>query len=318
MSIENKTKNISFRLIFTLFGIGAAGIAGLRIYQMFFLSEDDKSGFFARINPSVYALYFGAAVMAVLIILLVSFSNKVTASKSFRGENKQLAAGGILMAIGMGWDVTVCTIEFIKSVASYTASSGLIGYLFSNAQIAVLFEAVCGLFGCIYFVLYGLSYLDGKTTFYEYRFLALTPVFWVIARVVKRFMTKISFIVVADLMLELAMLVFAMLFMLSFARICAQICQKREMRRAMKYGLVSAMFAFAISVSRLVAFAAGRSGAVAKGFPFNLADLAYCAFAVLFVANSLKTGRGAEEDELIVDEDDSSDGDEIDVDFLNE
>ncbi len=317
MQLSKNKKDISFKLIFAVLAVGTAGLLGLRIYQLFALTEADGSGFFKRLNPTVYILYIAAVVFTVLILLLVSATNKVTASKSFRGKNKRLALAGTAMSVGLAWDVAVCTSSFIRAVSSYTVQGQLFAYLASNGMIAELLEAVFGLAACIYFILYALSYNEGRASYYEYKLLAITPLFWTIFRLVRRFLTKISFIVVADLMLELAMLTFMMLFFLSFARISSQLCQKNEMRRAMKYGLVAAMFAAVIAVSRLVAIIGMKSACLADGFVFNIADLAFAVFAVLYVDASSKTGRPAEEDELI-EEDEDSDENEIDEDFLND
>ena len=89
-SLANK-KNISFKTIFILFGIFTALLSGIRIYQLFALTETDKSGFFTHINWSVFALYIGVAVFCAVLIMLVQLSGKVTASKSPRGKNKTLA-----------------------------------------------------------------------------------------------------------------------------------------------------------------------------------------------------------------------------------
>lgn len=312
-----KRKNISFKAIYAVLGLGAAGLLGLRIYQLFALTETDTSGFFKRINPTVYILYIAAVLFSVLLLLMITASDKVTASKSFRGKNKMLTVGATAMSVGLAWDVAVCISAFIKAVTSFTANSQLFQYLSANGLIAQLLEAVFGLLACIYFILYALSYNEGRSSFYEYKLLAITPLFWAIFRLVRRFMTKISFIVVADLMLELAMLVFMMLFFLSFARISSQLCQKNEMRRAMKYGAVAAMFAVVISISRLVAIIGGKSAALCEGFGFNIADIAFAVFAVLYIDASSKTGRPAEEDELI-EEIEEDDGEEIDDNFLND
>ena len=316
----NVKKNISFKTIFAVLGIGTAALLGLRIYQLFRLTELDGSGFFKRVNPTVYIVYALAVLFAALIIILVTASNKVTASKSFRGKNKFLAIGATAMSVGLAWDVAVCLSSVIKAVSSFTpGGTQLIGYLASNGMIAAFFEALFGLAACIYFILYALSYNEGKASYYEYKLLAITPLFWVVFRLVRRFLTKISFIVVADLMFELAMLGFMLLFFLSFARISAQLCQKNEMRRAMKYGLAAAMFAAVIAISRLVAIIGGKADALADGFTFNIADAAFAVFAVFYVDASSKTGRPAEEDDIIEDEEEEEgEENEIDESFLDD
>jgi hypothetical protein len=318
MSVLTNKKSISFKTIFILFGIFTGLLTGLRIYQLVFNTETDKSGFFIKNDWSVFAFYICAAVFLAVIYLLVQLSSNVTASKSPRGKNKYLAVGSALLAAGLAFDVAINISEVIKAVTSYVAGENLLAFLMANGLLASAIGAVCGLLGIIYFILFALSYFDGKTTFNEYKMLAIAPLFWSMFRIVRRFMTKISFTVLADLLIELVMLIFMMLFFMSFARVSSQICQKYEMRKAMKYGLCAAMFAFVLGVSRLVGTFA-KSGVIATDFGFNPADLAFGIFTVLYVNACSKTGRPASDDELIEDEEEKkAQEEEIDDDFLND
>lgn len=217
MSSKSQKKNIGFKAIYAVLGVALAALIPVRIYQLVCLNERDSSGFFSRVNASVYVFYALAVIFAAAIFVLVTLTNKVTASKSVKGESKPLCVGAALFALGLAYDTGVCIASFIKSVSSYGAGSSVMSYLFSNGMFSVLFEAIFGLCACIYFILFALYYHDGKGSFADYKFLALTPLFWAMFKTVYRFMTKISFIVLADLMLELAMLVFMMLFFMSFA-----------------------------------------------------------------------------------------------------
>lgn len=316
-SLANK-KNISFKTIFILFGIFTVLLSGIRIYQLFALTETDKSGFFTHINWSVFALYIGVAVFCAVLIMLVQLSDKVTASKSPRGKNKTLAIGAAIFAAGLAFDVAINISQIIRSIATFVSGENLLAFLMTNGMLASAIGTVCGLLGVIYFMIFALSYFDGKSTFGDYKLLALMPLFWAMFRIVRRFMTKISFTVVADLLLELVMLIFMMLFFMSFARVASQVCQKYEMRKVMKYGLAAAMFAIVIGVSRLAA-AFVKPGALATDFGFNPVDLAFGVFAVIYINACAETGRPASDDELIEDEEEKKkQEEEIDDDFLND
>ena len=317
--MENK-KNISFKLIFTLFGIFGAGLTGLRIYQLFRLTEADSTGFFTRINPSVFVLYIGAFLSVAVLLCLVVLSSNVTASKSPRGRNKPLAIGAALFALGLGADVAISIAKVIIAAKDYSSQwrGDLLAYLASNGYVAIAFEAIFGLGACIYLILIALSYFEGKATFYEYKLLALFPLLWSMARIIRRFLTKISFTVVADLLLELVMLAFMMMFFISFARISSQICQKFEMRKAMSYGLIAALFAAVLSVSRLLVTVGARTELLPDGFAFSPADLGFAVFAVAYINACSKSGRDASEDEILSDDETVEEKDDFDEDFLSE
>lgn len=310
-------KSIDFKKIFIVLGAGLAVLVPLRLYHLFFLTEEDKSGFFTNVNASVYIFYSLLALFAIVLYALVSVTDKVTASKSVRGKSKSLTIGAGLFALGLAYDVAVSSSTFIKSFLSYSSGINLMTYLFSNGMFAVALEAVCGLFACIYFILFALSYSDGKTTYYDYKFLAIMPLFWSMFRMVHRFMTKISFSMVADLLIELFTLAFMMLFFMSFARISSQICQKNEMRKAMKYGVVAAFGALLLGITRLAVTVCGKSNLLAAEFDFIPADLFFGIFAVLYIDACSKTGRDASEDDLLPDAYEEP-ANEIDDDFLGE
>ncbi len=308
-------KAIDFKKIFIVGGVGLAALIPLRLYQLFFITEEDKSGFLTHVNASVYVFFALLVAFCAALLVLVSVTNKVTASKSVRGKSKALSVGSGLMALGLAYDVAYCASLFIRSLLSYSSGTSIMSYIFSNGMLAVIFEAVCGLLACIYFILFTLSYADGKTTYYDYKLLAIMPLFWAMFRMVRRFMTKISFLVVPDLLLELAMLAFMMLFFMSFARISSQICQKNEMRKAMKYGLVSAFIAMILGVTRLAVTLCGKSDLLPRDFAFIPADLFYAIFTAIYVNACSKTGRDASEDDLLPDSYEEPKN-EVDDDFL--
>lgn len=317
MSSINTKKNISFKTIFSVFAVFTVAITAIRFYQLFTLTEADSSGFFTRINWSVFALYIGVVLFSAVICVLVNMTNKVPASKPIRGKNKGLFIGGVLMAVGLGWDVAVSLSQVIKVFTTFK-STNLFSYLLTNGYVAVIFEIICGLVACVYFLVYALSYKDGKNTFYEYKFMAIMPLFWSLCRIIGRFLTKISFVQLADLILELVMLSFMMLFFLSFARVSSQVCQKYEMRKAMRYGLAAAIPALVIGITRCVVSVIGKSALLPRGFGFNLADLFFGVFAVIYVLESSKSDRPASDDEYIVDEEEKArEEEEIDDDFLD-
>lgn len=147
MASKVTKKDISFGKIFTVMGIALAVLLPTRLYQLFFITESDGTGFFKEIDASVYIFYGAAIVFTVILLLLISITDRVTASKSFRGKNKPLAVGSALFAAGLAYDVAVSASLFIKSVMSFSAGSNIMTYLFSNGMFAVALEAVCGLAG---------------------------------------------------------------------------------------------------------------------------------------------------------------------------
>lgn len=97
-------------------------------------------------------------------------------------------------------------------------------------MFASLFESIFGIIACVYFIVFALSYFNDKADFTSYKVLALAPLFWAMCKMITRFMTKISFINVSELMLEMLELALVMLFFMSFAKISSDVADKGEFK----------------------------------------------------------------------------------------
>ena len=243
-------------------------------------------------------MYTVFAVAAVVLAVLPALSAKLPASRPVVQKNKALALGAFAFAAGIAYDVALGLVKVLRTVNGVTAKT-VLTVLFTNGLFALILQILCGIAACIFMVLVGLSYTGERATYGEYRLLALMPLFWTLFRLVARFMTKISFTMVSELLFELAMLCFMMLFLLSFARISAQISQKGEMQKAFCFGLPAAFFALTVGVTRLICTVGGRAELLADGFPFSLADLGFGIFAAVYLYVHMQYGRPASEDDAL-------------------
>lgn len=301
MKITGKMQGITLKKLFIVLGVSLAITVPIRMYQLFSIIDDRSTGFYDVIDWSVYTLYALLAVFLVLLIVLPTLSGRITASRPVIMQHKAMGIGSFILAAGIAYDIVFMLITLIRSMQAYSSQLGInvLQYIFANGLFAIALEAVCGLLASIYLILFGLSYIDGKTTFREYKLLAIMPLFWAMFRMVFRFMTKISFTRVSDLLFELFMLGLMMLFFMSFARISAQMAGKGEMRRLVKYGLPAAMLAFLIGITRFIVVIGGRGELLPDQIGFSLADPAFGVFAVIYMSVHLKYGRPASEDDLL-------------------
>lgn len=88
-------------------------------------------------------------------------------------------------------------------------------------------------------------------------------------KMITRFMTKISFINVSELMLEMLELALVMLFFMSFAKISSDVADKGEFKKLVSYGMPAAMLAAVIGVSRLVITLCGKETACRPSSDFR-------------------------------------------------
>ena len=167
--------------------------------------------------------------------------------------------------------------------------------------------------------MFGISYIDGRTTYSQYRFLAITPLFWCMSRIVLRFLRKIAYINVSDLMLEIFMLAFMMIFLLAFARICAGLSNDKAMRSLFASGSVAIFFAAAANLPRLIMLVTGNISALPDEYGFSLCDLGFALFAFAYMVNAVKCAKETDSAELLGEQtEDKKEEMETDDNFLSE
>lgn len=278
----------------------------LRTVQLF-TNIEPETGFFAETDWTVFTVYGVLLAGAAVLLVLPMLSACMPASRPVIRKSYALTVGGFFFAVGIAYDVIVSVMRVVNTLASGFTGE-LFQLLFTNGLLALLLQAVCGAAASVYFVLFAISYLRGNALFCNYKFLGLTPLFWILFRLVSRFMTKISFTVLSELLIELAMLSFAALFLMSFARVSAGVCQKGEMPKCIRYGLPAAFLALTIGISRLVCTLGGNAEVLPDGFAFSLADLGLGVFAVLYILEHMQYGRPASEDAQLPDGEETDDG----------
>lgn len=290
MSIKGKSGRISpFAALYSVFGLLIISVP-FRMYQLLNVVESE-TGFYKRIDWSVYLMYAVGAVAIILPLVLVAVTKNIPASKSPFRKNKFLASASIIFAIGIVIDVAAAFSQFVINIKSfYEIGKSAFGAL-NPTQIPLLIESVTGVFAVIYILLFGISYIDGRTTYSHYKFLALTPIFWAMSRLIIRFLTKIAYVNVSDLMLELFGIAFMMIFLLSFARISSELSNEKAMRNAFVTGSISVFFLATANLPRLLMLVTGNGGKLPLTYGFSLCDFGFVLFVTAYMINAVKYSR---------------------------
>lgn len=261
-----------------------------RTYQLLFLVESD-TGFYKEINWSVYLMY-ALCFLAVLVpYVLTLLAKNVPESRAVYRKNKLLAVSAFVFGVGVLADAVTAFSTLILTLEG-----------FYTAEISIaptVLQGVFGILSAIYIMIFGISYIDGKTTYSRYKLLALSPLVWSVARLIIRFVKKISYVNVSDLMLELFAIAFMMLFFLSFARISSGLSNKKSMRSLWSAGFAAAFFCATANLPRFIAVITGNGNALPQEYPFALCDLGFAFFAVCYIVNSMKTAENNDALELI-------------------
>lgn len=264
-----------------------------RTYQLLFITEQ-VTGFYTKIDWSVYAIYGLSATAILVSVILVNLAKNVPSSRDeIRKKNVFLAITSILFALGI---VVDSVLAFTSILAGMTGAESL-------GSVAV--EGIFGVLAAIYFMIFGISHFDGKTTYFQYRFMALAPLVWTTGRIIIRFMEKISYVNVADLMLEIFILASMMIFFLAFARISSGLSNEKSMRSLFASGYVCIFFCALANIPRIVLMLTGNSANIPLDYPLSFCDLAFALFVVAYIINSMNKAVVNDHDEIYAKEDEN-------------
>ncbi len=270
----------------------------IRTYQLLFITEYD-TGFYRTVDWSVYLIYALSIVAILVSFVLVNLAKNVPSSKDeIRKKNMFSAISAILFALGIIVDVIMAFASLLSNDTTGTMS----GMLNQENIMPTLIEAVFGILSAIYIMMFGISHIDGRTTYSQYKFLALAPLAWTVGRIIIRFLKKISYVNIADLMLELFTLAGMMLFFLALARISSGLANEKSMRSLFASGYVCVFFCLLANVPRLVIGLTGNSAYLPNEYPLSICDLTFALFVVSYIANAMQKATENDHDEIYIDE----------------
>ncbi len=256
----------------------------LRVYHAAVLIEPE-TGFFAEIGWSVWAFYILCAAVVVFLMLASFMSSKANRARDCMAKNTVLGIVSLLTGAAVMFDAIYEVILFLEMSGNYNPYSGVsrLSYLTKNGGTALLFGAVFAALSAAFFWVYSVSCLNRKINLTSFRVLSVAPVAWSICRIIFRFVTKISFLNVSDLLLELFMLVFMISFTLAFAQIVTKVSPEISAWRLFGCGLPAALLAFLVSVPRLILLVISHSDRIVAGHGFSPCDLMLSVFIPVFL-----------------------------------
>lgn len=301
MKITGKFEKINPLIsLYVAFGLMAVGVV-FRMYQLLNIIEGD-TGFYRVHDWSIYVMYALCGLAVVVPYVLTTLAKNVPASKSPFRKDMLMAVGSVVFAVGIVLDVVSSLSTFLLNAKGFMAAGLSFMGTIDQGQAPLLIETVFGVFAAIYMLIFGISYIDGRTTYSQYKFMAITPLFWAMSRIVVRFVRKIAYVNVSDLMLELFMLAFMMIFLLNFARISSGLANNKAMRTVFASGFVSIFFCTVTNLPRLLMVLTANGKALPDEYPFSLCDLGFAIFAFAYIINAMKYAKENDALELLGEE----------------
>lgn len=289
----NKIKGSSsaVKMKYLLFVFAAAVLVALptRVYQLLAL-VDASNGFYKESDVTIPVLYAVIAVFGLLFLVLSFVSKEVPSPKLPTGKNTLLGISSFIMTAGLGYDM----FRTLREILPANQGNGVVymsllkNNLSENGGAFLLLSFVFAFFAMIYFIVFGISHINGKASYKEFKLLALSPLCWAMAHLVINLRNEISFIKVSELLFEIFMFVFAMLFLLTFARISSGVFTEDSMWGIYGYGLTASLLASVVTIPRIVIALVGLDAV--EGYEFNFAHLTLLIFILAYVFASLGVG----------------------------
>ncbi len=287
--IKGSSSAVKMKYLLFVFAAAVLVVLPTRVYQLLAL-VDTTNGFFKENDVTIPVLYAVVVVFALIFLVLSFISKEVPSPKLPTGKNPVLGIASFVMTAGLGLDmfrILRDTIPANHGQASVFFSILKINLSESGGAFTIL-EFIFAFFAIVYFLVFGLSHLNGKASYKDFKLLALAPLCWSMTALVTRLMNAISFIKVSELLFEIAMLVFVMLFFLTFARISSGVFTEDSMWGIYGYGLTAALLAAIVTIPRIVIMLVGLEAV--EGYEFDFSHLTTMLFIVAYVFASLGVG----------------------------
>lgn len=235
---------------------------------------DPKTGFYTGGEALAVVLYavLAVAVIAICVVGYLSGDNKkITIGND---SNKWAAIGTRLFAISLLGDFYFCL-----SAGIYNTGNANAGYtdIMKSGLLPLLIQSASALISAVYFFILGSDFAKGTAKAYKRKFIATAPVLWAGSRLIYRFLRQISFVEVSDLLLELVMIAFMIMFFMALAQTSSGVYSDSFKWRIPAFGLSAALLAAVISVPRMIIAVAARE-LVNRNYPFSLNDFIFVIF----------------------------------------
>ena len=295
--IKGSLSAIRMSHLVIFFAVVAVGATGLRTYQLLSGSVNQETGLYDVVDFTVPLLYGLLAVSGVLFLVLSFLSKNVPAPKLPEGRNIPLGLASIIAVAGFVFDVMIILRDILPGMGNVGANNVmnqaaydnlLVIFTKGNGGLFVILELVFAVLSALYMLVFALSHFEGKATYKKISLLSIAPGCWAMVVLISKLMKAVSFITVSELLFEIAMLVFAMLFFLTFARISSGVFTEDSMWGIYGYGLSACLFAGLVTIPRLVAMFSGLEPV--EGHDFSLAHLSILVFIFSYIIASLGVG----------------------------
>lgn len=262
-----------------------------RVYQILAII-DPENGFYKSSDVTITVLYVIVFLFVLLFMGMSFLSKEIPSPKLPTGKNPVLGITSAVMVVGLIWDILAIEKSIVPKVGEEFVMERFMvtlkANIADNGGILLVLQFIFAIFAIFYFLVFAISHLNGKGSYKEFKLLALSPLCWSMTVLISKLMKAVSFITESELLFEIFMVVFVMLFFLTFARISSGVFTVDSMWGIYGYGLSACLFAGLVTVPRIAAVLAGRE--VVVGHEFSFAHFSLLVFIFSYIIASLGVG----------------------------
>ena len=301
------TYKFDFKKMWPLLAVLAAAVVAIPLRVAQYIKYIDAStGFFNEINASVIIFYVLVAAAAVIGFAMPLIRRKDLKPAPIAFKSVQFTVVSLIMAVTLIVDSAVQLMNYfdLVSLGSIQAAGSIKEYLSAQGATLLLLQALSGAATAVYFFVSGVTVGLGNADISKYKVISLVPVLWCIFRLLYRFKRTISFVNVSDLLLELFMIVFSMMFFFAVAQINSKIDINEKgselinslFWKVFSYGIPAAVFAVVCFIPRFVLLLTGNKEFINTHYPVCFGDIGFIVYAVFTCITALKANTGADDE----------------------
>ena len=276
MKIKGKY-DIKPKHIFIVSIIAAAALCVLRFIQVSkFIAPE--TGFYSGGEAFNIIFYVLIALTAVFCIVGAFLSKEANSFES--GKYKAAIPSIFTLLAALGFLADAIQFGFQGTVSSQSE------YL----QSAVVVMKVCGLvrlvfalLSAVYFFILFTDEIRGQSKTEKLKLLALAPSVWALSRIIILFTTKLSYIRVSDLLLQIIYISFLILFLIVFSQQKSGIYSDGTQWKLFAYGAPAAVVMLPTMICRAAFTFIDGGSHLLSDYPFYAADLALALFIFAFL-----------------------------------
>lgn len=286
MKIKESSSKLKYSQTLTVFAVSAALLTILRLFQVK-TSIDASTGFYTKTGFLIVGFY---ALLAVSCLYMAVSAFVSADSKAVTLENKKSAPMfwiTLIFSLTTFYDGVSCFVKSIFGTVNTQVIDSVFKSLMTSGAIPLFLQSIFAVLSGIFFIELAFSFKKGNGSAGKHRILALMPVGWVSSRLLHLFVRKISFLRVSDLLLELLMCAFMVLFFMAFAQVSSNVYSTESRWRLIGFGMPAALLSATVSIPRLF-YTIVDSSFINENHPFVAADLAFLVFSAALGLELLK------------------------------